>query len=62
MTPPIFIRKQPKHHETILMKHKNLLSFLALIVFLFAPGLLQAAKPNFIIIFADDQGYGDLSC
>ena len=21
-----------------------------------------AAKPNFIIIFTDDQGYGDLSC
>lgn len=23
---------------------------------------MEAAKPNFIIIFADDQGYGDLSC
>ena len=28
----------------------------------FASEALQAAKPNFIIIFADDQGYGDLSC
>jgi arylsulfatase A-like enzyme len=44
------------------MKHKNLLSFLALTVFLFVSGALYAAKPNFIIIFADDQGYGDLSC
>jgi arylsulfatase A-like enzyme len=24
--------------------------------------IMEAAKPNFIIIFADDQGYGDLSC
>ena len=44
------------------MKPKNLLSFLALTVFIFASGTLQAGKPNFILIFADDQGYGDLSC
>ena len=25
-------------------------------------GIAQASKPNFIIIFTDDQGYGDLSC
>ncbi len=35
---------------------------LLLAAFLFVTGSLQAAKPNFIIIFADDQGYGDLSC
>ena len=62
MIPPIFIRNHPEHHKTILMKHKNLLSFLALTVFIFASGTLQAGKPNFILIFADDQGYGDLSC
>lgn len=25
-------------------------------------GTAQASNPNFVIIFADDQGYGDLSC
>ena len=40
------------------MKLTTLLS----VTFIFFLGALQAAKPNFIIIFADDQGYGDLSC
>ncbi len=29
---------------------------------LLAAGAAHADKPNFILIFADDQGYGDLSC
>ena len=34
----------------------------AFILFLFTNGIALAAKPNFIIIFTDDQGYGDLGC
>ena len=34
----------------------------ALVVVCLTAGWSNAAKPNFIIIFADDQGYGDLSC
>ncbi len=44
---------------------KNLSSILVCsILSLFFPGatFAEAAKPNFIIVFADDQGYGDLSC
>ena len=44
------------------MKQTNPLLTFALGTLFFAGGALQAAKPNFIIIFADDQGYGDLSC
>ena len=44
------------------MKLKNVHTSLALTTLLFVTVALQAAKPNFIIIFADDQGYGDLSC
>ena len=44
------------------MKLKILFKAITLSIFLLATGILQAAKPNFIIIFADDQGYGDLSC
>lgn len=29
---------------------------------LFGSNVFGAAKPNFILIFVDDQGYGDLSC
>lgn len=35
---------------------------IALSLFLIASLQLHAAKPNFIIIFTDDQGYNDLGC
>ena len=41
----------------------NLLLFLPVLAAgALATSFTQAATPNFIIIFADDQGYGDLSC
>ena len=30
--------------------------------FLMCAGLIQADRPNFIIIFTDDQGYQDVGC
>jgi len=41
---------------------KSQLLFSTLVFLLFAADLTHADKPNFILIFADDQGYGDLSC
>jgi arylsulfatase A len=35
---------------------------LTLLTALFSISTAIAAKPNFVIIFADDQGYGDLGC
>ena len=44
------------------MKQKSYILVCAIAAFLVSAVITQAAKPNFIIIFTDDQGYGDLSC
>ena len=46
-------QRRPIHHTV-------LLAFFA--VLLLPMTIAQAAKPNFVLIFIDDQGYGDLSC
>ena len=38
------------------------LFFLSFLCFGLAQPLSAAEKPNFVVIFTDDQGYGDLSC
>jgi len=42
--------------------YKRSLTHIALVILFFATKGSCADKPNFILIFADDQGYGDLSC
>ena len=44
------------------MKSPSRLLTALLAAVLLSVGQFAAAKPNFIIIFTDDQGYGDLSC
>ena len=45
------------------MKTQNNHFLLATVtLILCAATVAHASKPNFILIFADDQGYGDLSC
>ena len=45
-----------------LMKQKSYIIICVIGALLASSGIALAAKPNFIIIFTDDQGYGDLSC
>ncbi len=47
---------------TIAMIRTRLLCLATLTLLLIAARAAHADKPNFILIFADDQGYGDLSC
>lgn len=42
--------------------YKRILSHAALVILFLAAKGFGEDKPNFIVIFADDQGYGDLSC
>lgn len=45
-----------------MMNPRRYLLLVVLNWLLCTPGLTEAAKPNVLLIFADDQGYGDLSC
>jgi arylsulfatase A len=51
----------PTYHLSNNLRTAFLLAIGSILVPL-TEGFAQANKPNFIIIFTDDQGYGDLSC
>ena len=42
--------------------NKSIRFLRSLVILVLATGSVVAAKPNFILIFTDDQGYGDLGC
>lgn len=49
----------PNHTKQTTMKILYAICFIYLGL---TPSLAAAEKPNFVVIFTDDQGYGDLSC
>lgn len=55
---------QFRHQVTLLSCLNMLVRPVALTLFLFGMwvNVVAAAQPNFVLIFIDDQGYGDLSC
>ncbi len=52
----------PIHPISFLMRHFLPLLPLTLILITCCPYANSAPQPNFVIIFTDDQGYGDLGC